>query len=64
MRKLFWLVFLFGAYLWIMTSGHDQMLLNQGKNVYRAFLAWFEDADVDFQMEKAKKSTKRSRRWD
>lgn len=66
MRKLLWMVFLFGAYVWVMTSGHDQLVIDQGKNIYRAVVTWLDDADVDFQIsgKKPKKTKKRSRRWD
>lgn len=68
MRKLLWMIFLFGAYMWMMTSGHDQMVIDQSKNLYRAVVAWFDDAEVDFQVSGAQKSKtkvkKRSRKWD
>lgn len=65
MRKLLWVIFLFGAYVWVMTSGHDQILIEQGKNLYNALVSWFDDAEVDFQVsQKTKKAKKRSRRWD
>ncbi len=66
MRKLLWMIFLFGAYVWIMTSGHDRMVIEQGKNIFRALVAWFDDAEVDFQVsgQKSKKVKKRTRRWD
>jgi len=50
-----------------MTSGHDRMIIDQGKNIYTALVAWFDDADVDFQVKPSKKnskSKKKSRRWD
>ena len=66
MRKLLWMIFLFGAYVWIMTSGNDRFVIEQGKNLYHAVIAWLDDADVDFQTSKQKSKTtkKRSRRWD
>lgn len=64
MRKLFWMVILFAVYVWVMTSGHDRMVLDQGKTIYNALVAWFDDAEVDFQMKKMEKSKKRHRRWD
>ncbi|MBS0625414.1 MAG: hypothetical protein JSS32_05130 [Verrucomicrobia bacterium] len=63
MRKLFWMIFLFGAYIWIVTSGHEEFIFDQGRAVYRAVVAWFDDADVDFQVKKVKHK-KKSRRWD
>lgn len=68
MRRLLWMIFLFGAYMWLMTSGHDRMLFDQGKNIYQAIVAWLDDAEVDYQMQKhpkaKEKAKKRSRRWD
>lgn len=68
MRRILWMIFLFGAYIWAMTSGHDRMLVEQGKNLVQSLIAWFDDAEVDFQASKngqsAKKNKKRSRRWD
>ncbi len=64
MRKLLWMALLFGIYIWAMTSGHDQMILEQGKNLYRALISWFDDAEIDFQVKQKEKGKKRSRRWD
>jgi hypothetical protein len=64
MRKLLWMILLFAVYVWVMTSGHDRMVLDQGKAVYNALVAWFDDAEVDCQVKKEEKSKKRSRRWD
>lgn len=65
MRRLLWMIILFGAYVWVMTSGHDRMLLEQGKAAFNAILAWFDDAEVDFQVKQQEnKPKKRSRRWD
>lgn len=64
MRKLLWLVVLFGAYVWIMTSGHEQFVLQQIKSVYQAVVDWFHDAEVDYQTQQKQKLKKRSRRWD
>lgn len=65
MRKLLWAILLFSIYVWAMTSGHDRMILEQGKNLYRALISWLDDAEVDFQIQQKKeKSKKRARRWD
>lgn len=65
MRRLLWMILLLGAYLWAMTSGHDQMILEQGKNICKAVVAWLDDAEVDFQVkQKETKTKKKSRRWD
>ncbi len=65
MRKLFWMIFLLGAYFWVVTSGHDGILLEKGTALYKGIVAWFDDAEVDCQL-KVEKSKKRcrSRRWD
>ncbi|HSX10601.1 MAG TPA: hypothetical protein VLF94_02655 [Chlamydiales bacterium] len=64
MRKVLWMVLLFAAYVWIMTSGHDRMVLDQGKAFYKALVSWFDDAEIDYQVKKEKKVKKRNRRWD
>ena len=61
--KLFWLAILVGGYLWILTSGHDQFILQKGKALYQSIAQWIEDADADFQL-KNTKGKKKSRRWD
>ena len=62
MRKIFWTMVFLGGYFWLVTSGHDHFVLNQGKMLYRAVVEWFDDAEVDFQLKK-EKIKKRSRRW-
>jgi len=64
MRKLLWMIVLFGAYVWVMTSGHEQMVMEKGKLLFNAFVAWFDDAEVDFQVKQKETTKKRSRRWD
>ncbi len=63
MRKLFWMIILLGAYVWVVTSGHEDFIFDQGRTVYRAIVSWFDGADVDFQ-DKKTKSKKKNRRWD
>ncbi len=63
MRRLFWLIVLVGAYLWVLTSGHDQFVFERGKAIYSNIAKWIEDADADFQLKNVK-SKKKSRRWD
>ena len=63
MRRLFWLMIMVGAYLWILTSGRDQFLVQKAKAVYEFVYNWIEDADADFQL-KNTKPKKKSRRWD
>ena len=68
MRKLFWLIVLVGAYFWILTSGHDQFLYENGKAIYSSIAKWIEGADADFQLTNtpaaSSKPKKKSRRWD
>ena len=73
MRRIFWAIFMLSAYVWSVSTGRDQFMLDQGKKLYRTVSLWFEEAEVDFQMQKAipsarpvaeKKQSKRSRRWD
>ena len=64
MRKLLWVILFFAAYVWVMTSGHDRFIFENGKAVVNGLIAWFDDADVDFQVKKNQKVKKRSRRWD
>jgi len=63
MRRLFWLLIMVGAYLWVLTSGRDQFLAQKAKAVYEFVYNWIEDADADFQL-KNTKPKKKSRRWD
>jgi hypothetical protein len=63
MRRLFWLIIFCGAYLWILTSGHDQFVLEKGKAIYSTIAKWIEGADADFQLKNVQPK-KKSRRWD
>lgn len=59
------MLFLLGVYVWTMTSGKKQMFIDQGKSIVRSLVVWFEDAQIDYQLEKGKKAPKkRARRWD
>lgn len=76
MRKLFWVIVLFAAYVWVMNSGHEQMVIRQGKYLYKVLISWFDDAEVDFQVQNNKiqkvpkedkeeqVQRKKTRRWD
>jgi hypothetical protein len=63
MRRLFWLVFLIGAYLWVLTSGHDVFILARVKAVYGTISDWIAGAEADFHL-KSEKSKKKHRRWE
>lgn len=66
------MIFLFGAYIWILSSGKEEFVLDQGRAIYRAAISWFDGAEVDFQVNKKpkqkqskqKQPKKKSRRWD
>ncbi|EKE08189.1 MAG: hypothetical protein ACD_17C00296G0002 [uncultured bacterium] len=63
---MLWAVLLFAAYIWVMTSDRDQWVIQQGKYLYKTLVAWFDDAEVDFQLKYSQpaKNKKKSRRWD
>lgn len=63
MRRIFWMLTLLGAYFWILTSGKDHFIVNQGKALVQYVVEWLDGADADFQL-KNEKSKKKSRRWD
>jgi hypothetical protein len=63
MRRLFWICFFLGAYLWIMTSGNDEFLFDRARTAWHMALSWLEGADADFHLP-AQGKTKRARRWD
>ena len=49
MRTLLWMIVLIGGYVWVVTSGHEEFILDKGKMLVDAVLNWFEDAEIDFQ---------------
>ena len=63
MRKILWTVLLLCGYFWLVTSGKEAWVLETGKAVYKSVAAWFDDAELDFQVHKDE-IKKRSRRWD
>lgn len=63
MRKILWILILFGGYVWLTTSGKSDLVLEKGKVLYQTLMTWLEDAEVDFQL-KTEKGKKRSRRWE
>ena len=65
MRKLFWMIFFFCVYIWIVSSGREQFVLDQGKALCGMVASWFAEAEVDFQVKKESKPQKKKlRRWD
>lgn len=66
MRRILWTILLFAIYIWVMSSGHDRMLIQQGKQIYQFLVSWFDDAEIDYQVHssKPKEKKKLKRRWD
>lgn len=69
MKRIIWAALLISAYIWSTATGRDQFVFDQGKRLYHALSAWFDDAEIDFQVDKASspapiKKKKRPRRWD
>lgn len=66
MKRLFWSFLILGSYIWSVSTGRDQFVLEQGKRVVHMVMAWFSDAEVDFQVQQhtAPPKKKKSRRWD
>lgn len=58
MRRLLWVIFLFSAYIWVVTSGQEELFLNRGKAIYKAIAAWLEDADIDYHLKADKKKSR------
>ena len=63
MRRIFWLILLLGAYLWVLTSDHDEIIVAKAKSIYETVLSWIDNADSDFHV-KRDKPKRKSRRWD
>jgi hypothetical protein len=64
MRKILWTILLVAAYVWIIGTGREDFVLEQGKALYKALSAWLEDATIETHLKSEKSSKKRSRRWD
>ncbi len=68
MKRLILAALLVCAYIWSTATGRDQFVLDQGKRLYQALTAWFDDAELDFQIDKPPPvpvtKKKRPRRWD
>ena len=62
MRRLFWLILLLGGYLWILTSGHDDFVLEKAKAAYEKVVTWVSMAEADFHVKK-ETQRKRQKRW-
>ena len=66
MKKIFWIIVLLCSYIWVVTTGHEQFVLDQSKRLYQSVLMWFNDAEVDLQIQQKSPIVpkKHSRRWD
>lgn len=66
MRRLFWLIVLIGSYVWVVSTGREQFVLNQGMIVYEWIKQWISEAEFDFQIDSKEKTKykKKVRRWD
>lgn len=65
MKKIFWIILLLFTYIWVVSSGHEQVVIDHAKKVYETVITWFDEADVDFQADqKTIVKKKRPRRWE
>jgi hypothetical protein len=67
MQKFLWLALFVGGYIWMVTTGNEDLVIEHGKAVYKMVSDWFQDAELDFQLKPKKIShqkTERHRRWD
>ena len=59
MRKIFWALLFFAGYVYVTTSGKEHILLEKGKALYSMISEWFEDAELDFHMQKPNRKSRR-----
>lgn len=64
MRKILWMIVLFGGYIWTVTSGNDHLVYEAAHSIYKTVIAWFDDAEIDYQLKTIKSEKRRARRWD
>ena len=66
MRKIFWTLALLTTYIWVVTGGHEQWIVEKSRKLYHYVASWFNDAEVDFQVQQTSVEIKkkRHRRWD
>lgn len=60
MRKILWTVLFFMAYVYLATTGKDQIFVEKGKAIYEWIANWLDDAELDFHLKK--EPTKKQRR--
>jgi hypothetical protein len=58
------MIVLLGVYVWLVTSGNDGIVLETGKSIYNSVVHWFDDAEIDYQLNTQKTNKRRPRRWD
>jgi hypothetical protein len=63
MRLILWVILFIGVYVWLSTSGNDQVVLREGKKIYSSVVSWFDDAEFEFHFKKGSPK-KKTRRWD
>lgn len=61
MRRIFWLMILVGAYLWVLTSGNDEWITAKAKSFYETLVSWIDQSDRDFHLNKDKHKKKHRR---
>lgn len=61
MRKILWTVIFFLVYVYVTTSGKDQVILETGRSLYETISNWLDHAELDFHLKKEPaKKTRRS----
>jgi len=66
MRKLFLISLLLGGYIWMKSSGNEEIVIEKCKLVYKMVINWFEDIDVDYHIQQKNPSRRKQdhpRRW-
>lgn len=66
MKKILWIGFIILAYVWTISTGREQFVVDQSKRLYQSIAAWFEDAKIDYQAQSQPIviPKKKHRRWD
>jgi len=65
MRKLLWLALCIVGWFWLVRSGYDTLVVEEGRELCRVLITWFDAAQTDFRLhEKEQVKKKHARRWD
>lgn len=65
MRTIFWIIILLCCYIWVVSAGHERIVIEKTRKVVETVNSWFDDADVDYQTNtKPIITKKRPRRWE